>query len=169
MLAQLIATVALIMTVALIISIAVVTAVSIGIVRADARVKAASGGPLPADRRFHRHGGAHGSGICLACLYEINFVDIQVYGAVMSLYFPVRLQDGEWPPEGKLSSSSISPRGFYSLHARCRIAAQPFTPAISIRSPGAFALAPAFDPPSSGGPGCNLTISSHTIRSRTVS
>ena len=42
----------------------------------------------------------------------IYFVDIRLYGAVTSPKFPVWLQDGKWPPEGKLSSSSISPRGF---------------------------------------------------------
>jgi hypothetical protein len=46
------------------------------------------------------------------CLYGIYFVDIHLYGAVTSMKFPVWLQDGKWPPEGKLSSSSISPRGF---------------------------------------------------------
>ena len=50
-----------------------------------------------------------------ACLYRIYFVDIQLYVAVTSLKFPVWLQDGKWPPEGKLSSSSISPRGFLFL------------------------------------------------------
>jgi hypothetical protein len=46
------------------------------------------------------------------CLYRIYFVDIHLYVAVTSRKFPVWLQDGKWPPEGKLSSSSISPRGF---------------------------------------------------------
>src|SRR6202000_3338136 len=45
-------------------------------------------------------------------LYRIYFVDMRLYGAVTSPKFPVWLQDGKWPPEGKLSSSSISPRGF---------------------------------------------------------
>jgi hypothetical protein len=49
-----------------------------------------------------------------ACLHRIYFVDIHLYGAVTFAKFPVWLQDGKWPPEGKLSSSSISPRGFLS-------------------------------------------------------
>jgi hypothetical protein len=51
------------------------------------------------------------------CLYEIYFIDIQVYVAVTWVEFPVWLQDGKWPPEGKLSSSSISPRGFSDSRA----------------------------------------------------
>jgi hypothetical protein len=45
-------------------------------------------------------------------LYGIYFIDIHFYVAVTFTRFPVWLQDGKWPPEGKLSSSSISRRGF---------------------------------------------------------
>jgi hypothetical protein len=52
-----------------------------------------------------------------ACLYGIYFVDFHLYVAVTLMQFPVWLQDGKWPPEGKLSSSSISPRGFFAATA----------------------------------------------------
>lgn len=53
------------------------------------------------------------SGLRDMCLYGIYFVDFHLYVAVTLMKFPVWLQDGKWPPEGKLSSSSISPRGFF--------------------------------------------------------